>query len=126
MEHDDILERLQEHLVGNIHTLERKYDRPEFTYKDVQAPIKCRSGGSLSVQASKLHYCEPRSDVGPYTTVEVGAVHGMAGVRALLGEYHEEGPKDTDAEYTSVFPFVPIEKVAMLISMNGGIEDENG
>lgn len=120
---DDILERLQKHLVGEIRTLGDNGGY-KYTYKDIRPPIKCRNEGSLSVQASRNHYCWPREDAGPYQQVEVGAVHGLAGVVMLLAEYHDGEPEAADDGPWSVFGYVPIEKVAMLISMNGGIEDE--
>ena len=34
--------------------------------------VVCADGFEMSVQASRGHYCSPREDVGPYTTVEIG------------------------------------------------------
>jgi hypothetical protein len=120
VEEDDILERLQKHLSG-----EAKEIAPGLFFKDVRPPIKCRAGGSLSVQASRHHYCHPREDAGPYTQVEIMVLGGITGVVMLLAEYHDGGPiASDDNPNMSVFGFVPIEKAAMLISMNGGIEDE--
>ena len=33
--------------------------------------VICRDGFRLSVQASQSHYCSPKSDTGPYYSVEV-------------------------------------------------------
>ena len=34
--------------------------------------VICEDGVRLSVQANAMAYCEPRNDIGPYTSVEVG------------------------------------------------------
>ena len=34
--------------------------------------VKCKDGFTMSVQASKSHYSEPKNDEGPYSEVEVG------------------------------------------------------
>ena len=39
----------------------------------VVPPIKLANGELLSVQASRIHACTPRDDLGPYTSFEVGA-----------------------------------------------------
>ena len=40
--------------------------------KKILQTIRCNDGFSMSVQASREHYCTPRNDEGPYTHVEVG------------------------------------------------------
>ena len=34
--------------------------------------VKCLDGFTVSVQASSFNYCDPRTDTGPYTSVELG------------------------------------------------------
>ena len=40
-------------------------------YRDLCPIVECIDGFSMSVQASKRHYCLPKSDDGPYVAVEV-------------------------------------------------------
>ena len=40
--------------------------------KKIKQTIRCNDGFSMSVQASREHYCTPHNDEGPYTHVEVG------------------------------------------------------
>lgn len=49
----------------------RYWVRPE-GYGTTVPAIECADGFTMSVQASRSHYCTPRNDVGPYTAVEVG------------------------------------------------------
>lgn len=75
--------------------------------------IVCKDGFSLSVQASSAHYCCPRDNSAPYTEVEVGypsdVPHGIM-------QYCE----DSDSPTSTVYAFVPIEKVEALITLHGG------
>lgn len=38
-------------------------------------PIELKTGTSLSVQASKFHYCSPKQNDGPWESFEVGISH---------------------------------------------------
>ncbi len=40
----------------------------------VRGGLVLPGGGLLSIQASHFHYCSPRDDAGPYTSVEVMAI----------------------------------------------------
>lgn len=42
------------------------------TSKPMKDPLVCADGAQVSIQASSGHYCTPRLDYGPYTTVEAG------------------------------------------------------
>ena len=76
--------------------------------------MKCRDGFTMSVQASRYHYCSPRDDVGPYSEVEVGYPSSR---EELLMPYAEEPDKPTD----TVYSYVPIEVVAKVVEKHGGI-----
>lgn len=64
----------------------------------------------MSVQASEGHYCEPRTNQGPYSKVEVW----------LCGEV-PEWSKYGDGE--DPYAFVPIELVALVIDQHGVIKE---
>ena len=80
----------------------------------------CKDGVSLSVQSSRMHYCEPRNDEGPYSLVEVGYVKGADGVQFC--------PPDSWKDYadlgfpSDVYGFVPVELVKAFIAKHGGEE----
>ncbi len=40
--------------------------------KPISPAIECQDGATVSVQASRTHYCTPRTDTGPYSHVEAG------------------------------------------------------
>lgn len=70
-----------------------------------------------SVQASELHYCEPRCNgAQDYENVELG----FPSIEdELINEYAEDDP------YTkTIYGYVPIEIVEELINKHGGIKAE--
>ncbi len=80
----------------------------------VAPSIQCRSGLSLSVQASSSHYCSPKSLVGPYTLVEVGFPH-RDGVETRL-----RTSADRYDGY-GVYGYVDVAAVNRIIHRNGGL-----
>lgn len=77
--------------------------------------LYCNDGYSISVQASKFHYCRPRLDgLQDYESVELGF---PSMEDELINEYAEN-----DFDYTdTVYGYVPIEIVEKLIKKHGGI-----
>ena len=80
--------------------------------KEIALPIVCADGTKLSVQASHTHYCDPRNDEGPYSTVEVG--------------YPTVTPPRSwkpyaDGEYPSdIYAHVPVALVRRFVKRHGG------
>lgn len=84
------------------------------------APVTiCKNGVRLSVQASRFHYCSPREDEGPYSSVEVGFITGPDTSRIAAPEswipYAEDGNT-----FSSIFAYIPVELVEEFIAANGG------
>lgn len=77
--------------------------------------LYCNDGFSISVQASKYHYCKPRLDGSQdYEAVELGY---PSNEDELINDYAE------DDDYTeTVYGYVPIEVVERLIEKHGGIK----
>lgn len=73
------------------------------------AAVVCVDGFTISVQASRNHYCEPRENDGPWTHVECGFPSEAV---PTIEDY-----KDGE----SVFAGVPIELVEELIASHGGM-----
>lgn len=96
------IEKLQAHLNTPVRFVDT-YD-----YKTPAEHVVCKDGTTISVQASFHHYCTPRSDLGPYTHVEVWC----ASVVPTEFDYNEDGPSAQ----------VPIELVAQFIDNHGGFE----
>jgi len=96
------LEKLQA-LLSNV---PREYAKGYY-YKDLAPSVVCGDGTTVSVQASKNHYCTPRANKGPYTHVEVWQAS------APVTEF------DYDSEEPSAY--VPIEKVVEFIDNHGGM-----
>ena len=86
--------------------------------KNPMPKLICMDGFSISVQASRLHYCIPRDDTGPYTHVECG--YPSEEVQELL-EY-KDSPDDPPTR--TVYAYVPIQLVCDIINSHGGLEEK--
>jgi len=103
MDINEYLERHRKALVFKGHT-----------HLELRPTIKCADGLTLSVQASKTHYCTPRMDFGPYAEVEVGFPSER--VEELM-PYAE----DVTAPTQTVYGYVPVEIVEQAIEAHGGM-----
>ena len=77
--------------------------------------IYCKDGFNFSLQASKYHYCLPKSDDGPYTHFEIG--YPSKRVKDFM-------PYITDVKdnpINAVYAFVPNEIVEKVITDHGGM-----
>ena len=101
----ETLARLQNHL--NATPVEIF---PGYFHKPITAPVECADGTSLSVQASENHYCSPRTNQGPYTSVEVWCIRGCSDPIVEF-DYSDDEPSAN----------VPIEDVVRFIDNHGGI-----
>jgi len=84
-------------------------------YRDPCKAIVCADGYQVSVQASSMHYCSPRDNVGPYEFFELGF---PSGPDVLIDEYAEDctyGPG-------GVYPHVPLKVVLDLLNKHGGVQ----
>ena len=79
--------------------------------------IVCADGFTMSVQASKFHYCTPRENVDTFSKVEIG-YPSMPEER--LRQYAEDESDLTD----TVFGWVPIEIVESIVEQHGGIVNQ--
>ena len=82
--------------------------------------VYCADGFSMSVQASKTHYCTPRVDgcEAIYSQVEIGFPSEH---EPLLDKYIE-GLLDREEDWTgSVYCWVPSDIVALVIAEHGGM-----
>lgn len=84
--------------------------------------IVCNDGCTLSVQASRMHYCEPRVNEGPHTKFEVLIVEpGPDGYyEPLLQDYSGDCSPGGDR----IFMYVPANVIDAVIEGHGGINKE--
>lgn len=75
---------------------------------------KCADGFSMSVQASQTNYSEPRDNVGPWYSVEVGFPSHLD---ILLQPYAEDPSNPTD----TVYGYVPSKIVQAVVDAHGGL-----
>lgn len=88
-----------------------------FTCRSPIPALECASGLNLSVQASRNHYCSPRSDKGPWSAVEVGFPSQK--IEAPLPYAEEpENPCGT------VYSCVPLNLIVSIVVDNGGLKYE--
>jgi hypothetical protein len=83
------------------------------------SPIHCKDGFSMSVQASRRHYCIPmvNEPENGYSHVEVGYPSERV---SLLQRYAE---KDLSGCNTGIYNRVPAEIVNQIVEDHGGIAD---
>ena len=79
----------------------------------------CNDGTSLSIQASRTHYCKPRCDEGPYYQMEVGYIQDANGDTLAPPESwgaYTDGPEFLN----DVYGYVPVELIDAFIAEHGG------
>ena len=87
-------------------------------------PVKetsCADGTKVSIQASMHHYCSPKSDVGPWTHVEVG--FPSVSLPESWVEYANDPNKGVKSD---VFGYVPVSLVREYIEAHDGIRKNFG
>lgn len=89
----------------------------EDLYGFIRPKIICKDGFTVSIQASRWHYCSPCMNLpdGNYTEVEIG----FPSEQLFELENYKE-PYDSDDE-PQVYAFVPYEMADALIEKHGGI-----
>lgn len=101
---------LQQWLEGSVISL------LDYEFKHVLPNLQCADGSTLSVQASENHYCSPRTNTGPYRSVEVYLV------RITSGEIPDAWYECRDTDDHDPFAYIPINLVVELIDAHGGID----
>jgi hypothetical protein len=84
--------------------------------RPVAEHIRCADGATLSVQASSLHHCTPKSDTGPWEAVEVWYIKGPKGNNVSVTSWNQWG----DGLYDP-YGYVPIRLVNDFIKRHGGL-----
>lgn len=79
------------------------------------------NGGSISIQGSSTHYCNPREDGAVYTELELGFPTEDVKLPKSFLKYQENPSEDPTK---SVFGYVPVETIFRLEKMNGGFRGE--
>tara|TARA_Y100000310_G_scaffold333481_1_gene411134 strand:- start:432 stop:749 length:318 start_codon:yes stop_codon:yes gene_type:complete len=78
--------------------------------------VVCEDGFTVSIQASSGHYCSPRLDDAPrWDSVELGYPSEWDW---LLSEYQDG---DADEPTQSVYGWVPVGVVYLLLTKHGGV-----
>ena len=108
---------------GMMSVIEHRGDDMPKDYKPNNPRIFFNNGGSVSVQASKTHYCYPRNDVGPYSEMEVGYPSEGTIVPDEIMR-HLDGNIDAEDfdKHKSVYGYVPVSIIKMMVDANGGIK----
>jgi hypothetical protein len=81
---------------------------------NLNSKIECVDGFTMSVQASERSYCEPRDDIGPYVSAEVGF---PSSYDFYIQEYAEDPNNPTE----TVYGWVPAHIIRMCIDAHGGM-----
>lgn len=99
--------------------LAKHKDGKEWPQGGVVPSIICADDTTLSVQASRGHYCFPRSDTGPWANVEVWLVYSRLGRAIRVPSFGPLFGQNT----TEPYPYVPVEKVNKFIHRHGGLKE---
>lgn len=83
-------------------------------YKTRTPTIYCNDGTHLSVQTGEFNYCDPKTNTGPWTEVEVGFPSREF---ESLKLYEESNYSDN----SGIYGYVPIEVIVDIINECGGI-----
>lgn len=73
-------------------------------------PVHLACGGFVSIQASAMHYCNPRDDQGPYTEWELGLVNNCPREAVALLEGYDG----------DIAAYVPTATVKAFVAACGG------
>ena len=99
----------------------------EYSYKDgvmtmIRNPcVVCKDGFTFSGQASATHYSNPKGYVDEYTEIEIG----FPSSHDTLIEKYAENSWDDEPDYTdTVYGYVPVKIVDLLIKKHGGIDED--
>lgn len=103
------IDLLEQHLEPS----KRRKSGKGYSFLDHVPRIECKDGFTMSVQASRTHYCSPRLDEGFWSSVEVGYPSER---EELLMPYVENAAEPTE----TVYGYVPICVVAKVIDKHGG------
>ena len=110
------MSRFNDIIDGNGHKHPREGSRPGGFC--LAKNVECKDGVTLSVQVSEFHYCTPRSNVGPYTHVEVG-FPSVKPHEAMM-KFAEEPDMPTQ----TVYGWVPVEVMREFIELHGGEKED--
>jgi hypothetical protein len=84
----------------------------------VRPKVVCPDGFVISVQASRVHYCSPREDVGPWYLVECG--YPSERPKPWTGKSGWKQYAETPSDPTgTVYGWVPVEMVEWLLRSHG-------
>lgn len=88
-----------------------------YTSLDIRPRAVCADGFKISIQASRVHHCTPRSDEAEeYEAVELGFPSEK---EDLILSYMED--LDGEEFTKTIYPYVPIEIVDKMLEKHGGI-----
>lgn len=91
--------------------------------REINPTTICKDGTSLSIQASAFHYCSPRDNEGPYTSMEVGYISDANDQRVTPPEsWRAHGDGDFPSD---VYGWVPVALIEEFIASHGGRADSS-
>jgi hypothetical protein len=98
------------------HVNEFLAERKAHTGKTTVRAMYFKRGGAMSVQASSHHYCSPKNDTGPYTSVEVLVMSPRLKVPKSFGK-----PSEKFDNGERLWGFLPVSVLNAEIERRGGI-----
>ena len=102
----------------------------EYSYEDgvmtmIRNPcVVCKDGFTFSAQASSTHYSDPKGYADEYTEIEIGF---PSSPEPLISKYAEDWEIEGDDDprlCETVYGYVPVKTVDLLIKKHGGIDED--
>ena len=102
----------------------------EYFYEDgvmtmIRNPcVICKDGFTFSAQASSTHYSDPKGYADEYTEIEIGF---PSSPEPLISKYAEDWEIEGDDDprlCETVYGYVPVKNVDLLIKKHGGIDED--
>lgn len=82
--------------------------------KKLNSSVVCADGFRMSVQANSTAYCDPRDNVGPYTSAEIGFPNRE---EPMLKQWAEDPQNPCE----TVYAWVPRDVILAVIARHGGM-----
>ena len=95
-------------------------------HKAIGRPIICNDGFTMSVQASRDHFCSPRNDTGPYDGVEVGYPNAWEDLLLPYTDNNTDRTPVVCGQAPTLYVNVPPSVISGIIHKHAGMRYDSG
>ena len=95
-------------------------------HKKVQPRVVCNDGFSISIQASRDHFCTPRDDIGPYEYVEAAYPSEWEDLLLPFTDNDTDRTPVICGTAPTLYVNVPASVIREMINKHGGMARRSG